>query len=149
MRHLLLILALVFPLAAGAVTPDEQLGNPALEARAREISKLLRCPVCQSESIDESNADIAHDLRVLVRERLVAGDTDQEVIDYVVARYGEYVLFKPEAQGWNLLLWTAGPGMLLLALVVAFLAARRRGTVAPQAGLTAEEEARLKDLLEK
>lgn len=147
MRALVLALALLWPLAAVAVTPAEQLADPVLESRAREISKLLRCPQCQSESIDDSNAEIAQDLRRLVRERLVAGDTDRQVIDYAVARYGEYVLFLPEARGINLVLWGAGPALLLLGLLTAAIAARRRKTVAvaPEA-LTEEEKRRLEDL---
>ena len=147
MRRLLLALALLFPLSLGAVTPDEQLSDPALEARAREISKVLRCPECQSETIDESNTPISADLRRLVGERLLAGDSDQQVVDYVVARYGEFVLFKPEAKGVNLLLWYAGPALLLLALVIAFAAARqRRATASGPAELSAEERARLEEL---
>jgi len=132
--------------AALAVTPSEMLADPVLEARAREISKLLRCPVCQGETIDESNADIASDLRVLVRERLVAGDSDRQVIDYIVARYGEVVLFLPEARGVNLILWIAGPVMLGLGILAAVLAARRRRIAAP-AALSAEEKARLDEIL--
>lgn len=132
--------------AALAVTPSEMLADPVLEARAREISKLLRCPVCQGETIDESNADIASDLRVLVRERLVAGDSDRQAIDYIVARYGEVVLFLPEARGVNLILWIAGPAMLGLGILAAVLAARRRRVAAP-AALSAEEKARLDEIL--
>ncbi|RMD49780.1 MAG: cytochrome c-type biogenesis protein CcmH, partial [Alphaproteobacteria bacterium] len=101
------------PGAAWAVEPDEMLADPALEARARAISKQLRCLVCRNESIDESNAKLARDLRLLVRERLKAGDSDEEVIAYIVDRYGEFVLLKPRARGVNLLLWLAGPLMLL------------------------------------
>ncbi len=143
---LLLVAAPVF-----AVTPEEILDDPALEARAREISKELRCLVCRNENIDESNAELAADLRVLVRERLVEGDSDGEVIDYVVGRYGEYVLLKPTTTGANLLLWIAGPVMLLIAGGVGFVYIRGRRT-APDAaseGLSTEEEARLKDLLKE
>ncbi|HEU0220888.1 MAG TPA: cytochrome c-type biogenesis protein, partial [Paracoccaceae bacterium] len=104
MRALLLLLALWLPAApAPAVQPDEMLADPALEARAREISRELRCLVCRNESIDESNASLARDLRLLVRERLVAGDTNEAVTDYVVARYGEYVLLRPSFSGANAL----------------------------------------------
>ena len=114
MRRGLLMLALVLaPVAAGAVQPDEMLADPALEARARGITSELRCVVCQSESVDELNADIARDLRLLVRERIVAGDTDDEVQAFVVARYGEFVLFRPPFSWRNAPLWLAGPVLLL------------------------------------
>ncbi len=129
-----------------AVQPDEMLADPALETRAREISRSVRCPVCQGESIDDSNARISRDLRIIIRERLVAGDTDQQVLDFLVARYGEFVLFNPRATGSNLILWLAGPVMLLVAGGIAVLALRRRPV--PDDGLTPEEEARLKDLLQ-
>lgn len=129
-----------------AVQPDEMLADPALEARAREISKNIRCPVCQGESIDDSNAAISHDLRVIIRERLVAGDTDDEVVDFIVERYGEFVLFNPRASGSNLILWLAGPAMLLLGGGIAILAMRQREAPS-DAALTAAEEARLKELL--
>jgi cytochrome c-type biogenesis protein CcmH len=93
--------------AALAVQPDELLADPALEARARAISREIRCVVCQSESIDDSNAPLARDLRLLVRERLVAGDSDAEVVDFLVARYGDYVLLKPRIQPNTIILWTA------------------------------------------
>ena len=132
---------------AFAVLPDEVLDDAALEARARDLSKGLRCLVCRNESIDESNAELARDLRLLVRERLVAGDTDAEVIDYVVARYGEYVLLNPPASGSNLLLWGAPLALLLLGGGVAGVyVTRQRQAVAP-AGLSEQEEARLKDLM--
>ena len=120
-----------------------------LEARARGITKELRCVVCRSESIDESNADIARDLRLLVRERLVAGDTDDEVRAFVVDRYGEYVLFRPPFTWANAALWLSGPALLLVGGGVAFGFVRRRARAspAPQAPLAAEEEARLASLL--
>ena len=105
MRGLVLALAFVAAGPAFAVQPDEILADPALEARARDISALIRCPVCQGETIDDSNAPIAHDLRLMVRERLTAGDSDSAVIDYLVARYGEFILFQPRARGSNLILW--------------------------------------------
>lgn len=147
---LALLLALA-PLApAYAVQPDEVLSDPALEARARAISGDLRCPVCQGESIDDSNAPISRDLRLVVRERLLAGDSDAEVIDFVVDRYGEFVLFNPRATGTNLILWWAGPVVFLLGGLGAVAYVRRRGTAAPIAdGLTAEEQARLHDLMGK
>ena len=129
-----------------AVQPDEMLADPALEARARDISREIRCPVCQGESIDDSNAPISRDLRLIIRERLVAGDTDREVVDYIVARYGEFVLYNPRPEGSNLILWLAGPALLLAGVGVAVAAGRRRKAV-PEAALSAEEEARVKDLL--
>ena len=111
MRRLILALC-IMAAPVWAVQPDEILDNPALEARARDISAGLRCLVCRNESIDESNAELARDLRLLVRERLVAGDSNEEVVDYIVDRYGEYVLLNPTTGGANLLLWLAGPLML-------------------------------------
>jgi len=134
-----------------AVQPDEVMDDPALEARARELSKELRCLVCRNESIDDSNADLARDLRLLVRERLAAGDSDAEVIDFVTDRYGEYVLLKPTTGGANLILWVAGPAMLLAGLGVGALYLRRRSRAAAvtEDGLSPEEEARLRRLLEE
>jgi cytochrome c-type biogenesis protein CcmH len=128
-----------------AVQPDEMLSDPALEARARAISHDIRCPVCQGETIDDSNAPIARDLRIIIRERLVAGDSDQAVVDYIVARYGEGVLFNPPPQGVNLVLWLAGPALLLAGIGVAALAGRRR--VAPEVVLSADDEARVREIL--
>ena len=145
-------LALAFLLLATPaypVQPDEMLADPALEARAREISTVLRCPVCQGETIDDSNAPVARDLRLVVRERLTAGDTDQEVIDYVVDRFGEFVLFEPRAQGANLILWIAGPAMLLVALLGAALYLRRRGRAAEAVPVPLDEaeNRRLQEIL--
>lgn len=138
------MMALAAPVLA--VQPDEMLADPALEARARAISRDIRCPVCQGETIDDSNAQISRDLRIIIRERIMAGDTDQQVIDFVVDRYGEFVLFNPRATGTNLILWLAGPVMLLAGGAIAFAALRRRGGP-PEEALTDEEEARLRDLL--
>jgi cytochrome c-type biogenesis protein CcmH len=146
MKRLLLILC-ILATPVLAVQPDEVLSDPVLESRARDISQGLRCPVCQSESIDESNADISRDLRLLVRERLVAGDSDQEAVDFIVARYGEYVLLDPNTKGANLILWIAGPVMLLAALGIGGLYLRRRSPGAAQPALSAEEEARLRDIM--
>lgn len=148
MKHLLLVLLLLAG-PAWAVQPDEVLDDPALEARAREISRDLRCLVCRNESIDESNADLARDLRLLVRERLVAGDSNAGVVDFVVARYGEYVLLRPMATGSNLLLYVAGPVMLVLGLGTAVLyLRRRRGTdTPPPEALTEAEKTRLDEIL--
>ena len=146
-----LVAALVLVLAQGAwaVQPDEVLADPALEARAREIGQVLRCPVCQGENIDESNAPISRDLRLYVRERLVAGDSDRQVIDAVTTRFGEFVLFEPKAEGGNLILYWAGPVMALLAALGAFVFLRgRRPEASPApAALTAEERARLDTLM--
>ncbi len=151
-RVFLLVLALVLSAPAfswAAVQPDEMLQNPALEARARTLSQQLRCMVCQNESIDDSDAPLAHDLRVLVRERLQAGDSDAQVLDFLVARYGEFVLLKPRLSWRTAILWGLPPGLLLggLALLVA-AAARRRGDVQqPTPDLTPAERARLKKIL--
>ncbi len=147
-RLILALMLLVTP--ALAVTPNEVLDDPVLEARARELSKGLRCLVCRNENIDESNAELAGDLRVLVRERLVEGDSDEAVMDFVVARYGEYVLLKPMATGTNLILWVAGPAMLLIAGAVGagYVRRRRNAPAETEVGLSAEEEARLKDILQ-
>ncbi|MFN6978929.1 MAG: cytochrome c-type biogenesis protein [Gemmobacter sp.] len=139
---------------AHAVQPDEVLADPALEARARAISTNLRCLVCRNESIDESNAPLARDLRLLVRERLLMGENDAAVLDYIVhgddsfAGYGEYVLLRPTARGANLILWVAGPAMLILGLGVAGLYLRRRRMAADGApALTEAERARLAEIL--
>jgi len=132
-----------------ALTPDEVLEDPALEARAREISSQLRCMVCQSEAIDESNADLARDMRLLVRERLVAGDSDDDVIAFIVARYGEYALLRPTAEGANLILWIAGPAMFGIALLLGggYVLRQRRAGAAGEDALSDDEQARLKALL--
>ena len=132
MRRLLILLALLLPVAAFAVQPDEVLPDAGQEARAREISQKLRCPVCQGENIDESNAPISRDLRLYVRERIVAGDSNDQVIDAVVDRFGEFVLFEPRARGGNLVLWLAGPAMALLALLVAWRFLRLRAAARPE-----------------
>ena len=135
---------------AVAVTPAERLPDPALEARARVLSQELRCLVCQNETIDESNADLAHDLRVLVRERLVAGDSDRQVLDYLVKRYGDYVLLKPPVKPETYALWFGAPALLALGGIGLVLAQRRRRSAAdPAAPLSAEEEARLQRLLKE
>ena len=122
-KYLLLILMLATP--AMAVEPDEILDDPAMELRAREISKGLRCLVCRNENIDDSNADLARDLRLLVRERLLVGDTDQEVEDFVVERYGEFVLLKPMFSINNSLLWFAGPVLLIIDFCKILLALKQ------------------------
>ena len=133
---------------ACAVQPEEVLKDPVLEARARELSAELRCLVCQNQSIDESNAPLARDLRLLVRERLTAGDTDREIIDYIVARYGEFVLLRPPV-GWHtLLLWLAPAIFLLLGLfLVRQVWQSRRSTPAGPAPLSDADKARLEELI--
>jgi cytochrome c-type biogenesis protein CcmH len=151
-RRILLALALCLaPLAALGVQPDEVLPDPVLEARARAITGELRCVVCRSESIDESNAEIARDLRLLVRERITAGDTDPEVIAYVVDRYGEFVLFRPPMTWRNAPLWLSGPAILLVGGSLAFAFIRRRANAPPPspAPLSPEEEKRLAGLVEE
>ena len=121
---LLLVLLLVG--SAAAVEPNERLADPKLEARARAISGELRCLVCQNESIDESAADLAHDIRVLLRQRLVAGDTDAQAMQYIVARYGDFVLLKPPVEPATYVLWFGPAALLVLAAIGAALAVRRR-----------------------
>ena len=148
-RLILILMLLASPVAA--VEPDEMLSDPVLEQRARELSKGLRCLVCRNESIDESNASLAKDLRLLVRERLVAGDSDTEAVDFIVARYGEYVLLNPTRGGANWLLWGAGPIMLLLAGGIGLMYVRGRSRAkAPQdEGLSPDEAQKLRDILSK
>jgi cytochrome c-type biogenesis protein CcmH len=146
MRQLLLAVAMLFAVAlhaAWAVEPSERLADPALEARARAISQELRCLVCQNESIDESNAPLAHDLRLLVRKRLVAGDTNQQVLNYIVARYGVFVLLDPPFEPLTWLLWL-GPPVLVVGSGVLLLvrSRRRRGPALTPPKLSAEESAR-------
>jgi cytochrome c-type biogenesis protein CcmH len=144
---MLTIAAALMPLAAHAVRPDEMLADPVLEARARDIGKDLRCLVCRNQSIDDSEADLAHDLRVLVRQRLAAGDTNQQVIDYIVSRYGDFVLLKPPFEVSTWLLW-GGPGLILLVGLwgVGRYMRRQSGMTAPPP-LSADEERRLADIL--
>lgn len=131
-----------------AVNPDEVLDDPVLEERARDISSDLRCVVCRGENIDESNAEIARDLRLLVRERLVEGDSNDEVVDFIVERYGEYVLMKPTATGANIVLWLAGPVLFLIAAITGVLYLRRRSQTGEASdGLSADEEKRLQELM--
>jgi len=149
MKQMALLLCLSLAAPALAVQPDEVLQDTVLEERARDLSKGLRCLVCRNESIDDSSAPLARDLRLLVRERLVAGDSDDQVIDFVVDRYGEYVLLQPKIGGSNLLLWAAGPLMLLLAggIGASYLRKRARSSDDPQAALSAEEQAKLDDIM--
>jgi len=156
-RLLLIALLLAMSFAAPAVVavqPDEVLSDAALEVRARALSKELRCMVCQNQSIDDSDAPLARDLRILVRERLQAGDSDREVIDFLVARYGEFVLLNPRFSGHTALLWVAPAALLLIGGVVLFVLARRRRKgsetrSAEQVKLTSAEQARLSEILDQ
>jgi len=144
---LLVVLIALSALPARAVQPDEVLADSKLEARARVLTKELRCMVCQNQSIDDSDAPLARDLRVLVRERLQAGDSNQQVIDFLVARYGEFVLLRPRFSAHTALLWLAPAGILLIgAILVAFLWRRPSGT---EAKLTPGEQARLSEILSR
>lgn len=148
MVFLTALIVVLAVLSAKAVEPDEVLPEPQLEARARHISEGLRCLVCQNQSIDDSAAPLAKDLRLLVRERLTAGDTDQEIEDFVVARYGEFVLLKPRFAAHTLLLWLTTPTVFLAGLLVLVLAYRRRSTASGPAVLSKAEQRRLKQLLD-
>ena len=145
---LLVMLALLAPAArAVAVQPDEMLPDPALETRARALSKELRCMVCQNQSIDDSDAPLARDLRILVREHLRAGETDQQVLDFLIARYGEFVLLRPRFSPHTALLWLTPLGVLVIgALGIAMSARRQRKS---EGNLTASEEARLAEILQR
>ncbi len=146
-----LALGTMAPLPAGAVLPDEVLADPALEARARALSKNLRCLVCQNQSIDDSNAELARDLRILVRERLTAGDTDEKIIAFLVARYGDFVLLKPPVRPATWPLWFGPLAVFLTAGLGLLIAARRRRThpAPPSVPLNAAEKARLARILEQ
>ena len=147
-RRLALLVLLVFAVSpAFAVNPDEMLPDPALETRAREISAHLRCLVCQNQSIDDSNAQLAHDLRILVREKLKEGASDQQIYDYLVSRYGEFVLLNPRLSQHTVILWGA-PALLLSvgAVSLLVLAARRRAR-RQGAPLSADEKAKLEAIL--
>lgn len=152
-RILLGAFAILLPVLAAApalaVNPDEMLSNPVLEERAREISKELRCLVCQNQSIDDSDAELARDLRILVRERLVAGDDNQEVIDYIVARYGDYVLLNPPLKPETYILWASPVVLVVFALlaVFAFYRRKQRDGSPASASLSKDEQKRLDELL--
>ncbi len=143
---LVLLLTLLLAMPAFAVDPDEVLADPALEARARAISAELRCLVCQNQSIDDSDADLARDLRLIVRERLVAGDTDAAVVRYIVDRYGEFVLLRPVVAPHTILLWAAAPVVLVVGGTAILMGLRRRRRAAAEAPLTDEEAAALAEL---
>ena len=150
-RRLLVLLAFLFAAQPVlAVNPDEILADPALEARARALSANLRCMVCQNQSIDDSNAELARDLRVLVRERLVEGETDEQVIDYVVSRYGEFVLLKPRVSIQNIVLWGAPAALLVAGIAILVVYSRRRTAVgAVTAPLSDAEKAELERIIGK
>jgi cytochrome c-type biogenesis protein CcmH len=149
-RTLALLIALLWSSPLWAVQPDEMLPDPALEARARMLSKGLRCMVCQNESIDDSDAPLAHDLRVLVRERIKAGDSDTQVLDFLVARYGEFVLLQPRLSWHTAVLWGLPPALLFGGIIALVLVARRRAA-APVPGepvdLSPAEEIRVAALM--
>ena len=149
MRRAALLMIALFGLVWGAAAyePGEALDDPALEARARAISKELRCLVCQNESIDDSAAPLARDLRLLVRERLLAGDTDQEVLDHIVARYGEFVLLRPPVRPETWLLWYGPFAAVLLGLGIIVWRVRRKPASGVNPALSAEEERRLRDIV--
>ena len=153
MRRFLAIALVVAALglsAAHAVLPDEMMSDPAKEARARSLSRELRCMVCQNQSIDDSEAPLARDIRLLVRERIAAGDSDKQVIDFLVARYGEFVLLKPRFERQTMLLWLLAPLLLISGGLALWLQIRRRarsGADLPAPPLTADEEARLAALM--
>jgi cytochrome c-type biogenesis protein CcmH len=148
MRHLLLALFLLTGFAAHAVEPSERLADPALEARARAISSHLRCLVCQNESIDESGADLAHDIRMFVRERLTAGDTDAQAMQALVNRYGQFVLLKPPVEPATYVLWYGPPILLVVGLGgTLFWLRRRQASPVDAEPLSAEETRRLDGLM--
>ena len=143
------VLAICIPFVSYSVEPSEVLSDPILEERARDISKDLRCLVCQNESIDDSNASLAKDLRILVRERLVAGDSDDEVLNFIVDRYGEFALLKPRSDGFNLILWLSGPLMLLIALIISFtfISSKQKSTRHITTGLSDHEKKELSKIV--
>jgi cytochrome c-type biogenesis protein CcmH len=150
MKNFFFLLLVIFtPLASHSVEPSEVLDDPVLEELARNISKDLRCLVCQNESIDESSATLAKDLRILVRERLLAGDNKDAVLKFIVDRYGEFVLLNPSSNGSNLILWLSGPLMLLIALIISFSFIKanqklKRNTII---GLSDEEKRELEKII--
>jgi cytochrome c-type biogenesis protein CcmH len=149
MARLVLALALLLSVAmAQAVEPGEMLKDPALEARARAISQQIRCVVCQNQTIDDSNADLAHELRIVLRERLAAGDTDQQVKDFLTARYGDFVLLNPPFRAKTFILWI-GPAMVFLmgGAIIALTLSRRRHAPRP-APLSSDESRRLAQLID-
>lgn len=152
LRLLLVFLAITGAVPAFAVQPDEIMIDPAQEMRARNLSRELRCMVCQNQSIDDSDAPLARDLRLLVRERISAGDSDSQVINFLVARYGEFVLLKPRLEWHTLILWGTMPVVLVIGAIALFVNARRRNAIAAAAApahLDASEREALKRLMAK
>ena len=145
----LILTALSYAAPARAVQPDEMLADPALEARARNLSRELRCMVCQNQSIDDSDAPLARDLRILVRDRLKAGDDDKQVLDFLTARYGDFVLLKPRFTWETAALWGTPAALLLFGGFGLFMFMRRRTPAAAAAGLTSAEEARVEEILQQ
>jgi cytochrome c-type biogenesis protein CcmH len=151
LRHAFIALLVSFlaSLPARAVQPDEMLNDPVLESRARDLSRELRCMVCQNQSIDDSEAPLARDLRLLVRERLSKGDSDQQVIDYLVSRYGQFVLLKPPLEWHTLILWGLPPAALIAGLIGLMIKVRRqRSTASGTEALSQDEERRLSTLVD-
>jgi cytochrome c-type biogenesis protein CcmH len=153
LRFAIAMLGVLYAAPLHAVQPDEILPDAKLEERARNLSRELRCMVCQNQSIDDSDAPLARDLRLLVRERLKAGDSDRQVLDFLTTRYGDFVLLNPPLNAKTLLLWVLPAGLLVVGGIVLVLAMRRRGGAAtdsgaPVAALTAEEERKIADLLD-
>ena len=144
-----LLVALLVSLPALAVEPSEMLKDPALEARARTIGRALRCVVCQNQAVDDSSAEVAHDMRRAVRERLTAGDSDQQVYDFMVARYGDYVLLQPPFKSGTLILWLGAPLLLILAGGILLLMARRRRVLETVQPLSEEERRKVAALLDR
>jgi cytochrome c-type biogenesis protein CcmH len=147
----IMLIAALLATPAVAVQPDEVLPDPKLEERARNLSRELRCMVCQNQSIDDSDAPLARDLRLLVRERLKAGDSDQQVLDFLTARYGDFVLLNPPMNAKTFLLWVLPAALLVGGGLVLVMALRRRstaGSVGPNPALTAEEERKIAALLD-
>ena len=147
LRISLALAAIFISSLAFAVQPDEMLSDPRLEARARDLSSQLRCLVCQNESIDESDASLARDIRLLIRERITKGESNAEVRDFLVSRYGDFILLKPPLKPETLLLWISAPLTLALGALAIFFASRRAKPLA--AALSAEEEARLAELAKR
>ena len=146
----LVLLLLTLSFSAFAVEPNERLADPAEEARARALSATLRCLVCQNESIDDSHADLAHDIRVLLRERIAAGDTDQQAVQAIVSRYGQFVLLKPPVEPATYVLWFGPAGLLVVGLIGTVIWLRRRPVAATAAApLSAAEQRRLESLLQE
>ena len=153
MMRFFLVLALAWlvmlpPAADAALLPDELLEDPALEARARALGRELRCVVCQNQSIDDSNAELAQDFRRIVRERVLAGETDDQIKQYMVERYGEFVLLKPPVTAGTIILWGGPFAVLLIGAGIAVMTARRKREGGEAADLTAEERRRLDELLD-